>query len=274
MSSTGTPKKNRSDTQTGTTPTRKDANELREEARRLLDFRKHNIHQGNMTPCPECATLVSVSLLECPRCDADISDHVHRVRAELSRLEDIAGELYDFHESQLEHHAEFDPPRPLWATIRSLFSDPNLREELTVVLPSLLVFFTLVATLRVMGNGVLFWSVAVVGGGFSYLLLTKSRMRRYVTLDLYRFALVLFLMLIATTAIIRPMPLWEGLITARVEVTENVANLRSSPSTKGKVMGKILRGDELRVLGREGAWYKVVTEDGRVGWVYSGLVSD
>ena len=99
-------------------------------------------------------------------------------------------------------------------------------------------------------------------------------MRRYVTLDLYRFTLVLFLMLVATTALIRPMPLWEGLITARVEVTENVANLRLRPSTKSKVMGKILRGDELQVLGREGAWYKVVTEDGQVGWVYSGLVSD
>ena len=81
-------------------------------------------------------------------------------------------------------------------------------------------------------------------------------------------------MLVATTALIRPMPLWEGLITARVEVTENVANLRLKPSTKSKVMGKILRGDELQVLDREGAWYKVVTEDGQVGWVYSGLVSD
>ena len=39
-------------------------------------------------------------------------------------------------------------------------------------------------------------------------------------------------------------------------------------------MDTLLRGDELRVLDREGAWYKVVTEEGRVGWVYSGLVSD
>jgi len=252
----------------------KSANDLRAEARRLLDFREDNIRQGNLTPCPECAHLVSVSLLECPECNADISEHVLKIREEMSRLEDIAGELYDFHESYLDRDSEFDPPRPLWATVRSLFSDASLREELTVILPSLLVFFTLVATLRVMGNGALFWSVAVVGGSLSYLLLTKSRIRRYVTLDLYRFTLVLFLMLLTTTALIRPMPLWEGLITARVEVTEHVANIRSNPSTDGKVMGKVLRGDELRVLDRDGAWYKVVTEEGQVGWVYSGLVSD
>lgn len=56
-------------------------------------------------------------------------------------------------------------------------------------------------------------------------------------------------------------------------VKARVANLRSRPTTQGRILGKLQYGDVLRTLGREGSWVKVRKEDGGpTGWVARNLL--
>ena len=57
--------------------------------------------------------------------------------------------------------------------------------------------------------------------------------------------------------------------TGTAEVTAKSLYLRSLPSTDGKVLTTVHRGDVLQTLAQEGHWYKVTIE-GKTGWVSSG----
>lgn len=49
------------------------------------------------------------------------------------------------------------------------------------------------------------------------------------------------------------------------------ANLRSKPSTKGRVLRKLHRYDVVRTLGTKGSWAHVRTASGLTGWIAKSL---
>ncbi|VTU26218.1 SH3 domain-containing protein [Variovorax sp. RA8] len=55
-------------------------------------------------------------------------------------------------------------------------------------------------------------------------------------------------------------------------VTASAANLRSTPSTRGRIVGKARYGDVLRTLQRRGEWVKVRLARGTTGWVARRLL--
>jgi cell wall-associated NlpC family hydrolase len=55
-------------------------------------------------------------------------------------------------------------------------------------------------------------------------------------------------------------------------VTVDVANLRSGPSTNYSKVGKLRQGQTVKLLGRNGGWFKVETQAGAVGWIHGDLV--
>jgi len=247
---------------------------LNAEAKRLLDFKKKNVKKRNQTPCPECATLIQISANRCPHCASDIGDHTTRILEELGKLKDITAELHELHNSYMECYEEESAVRPFWERARGFFSDPRMREDLKTILPSFLLFFVLVAALRVMGNGPLFWGITLPGGFIAYSLLKKSNLRRHVTIDLYRAVLVVGLILIMSGAATLSLPVWSDADASfnSVEVQRPVANIRESATTDSRVLTTASQGDKLEVIDRQGAWYNVKTEDGQTGWVYSSLV--
>jgi len=138
------------------------------------------------------------------------------------------------------------------------------------------------AALRVMGNGPLFWGITLPSGFIAYFLLKRSNLRRYVTIDLYRAALVVGLILVISgaTITIRSLPGWSDVSSNDVSSNSSVvvqrpaANIRASATTDSRVLTTVSQGDKLEVLGRQGAWYNIKTEDGQTGWVYSSLVKE
>ncbi len=52
----------------------------------------------------------------------------------------------------------------------------------------------------------------------------------------------------------------------RVTVTADILNLRASPNTSSKIIGKLKKGSQLKVLQNSGEWHKV-SLDGLNGWV-------
>lgn len=52
-----------------------------------------------------------------------------------------------------------------------------------------------------------------------------------------------------------------------VVVRAKVANLRSAPGTRSRIVGKAGYGEVLRTLARRGDWIRVRSEGGVVGWV-------
>ena len=62
---------------------------------------------------------------------------------------------------------------------------------------------------------------------------------------------------------------WPG------EISADGINVREKPSTKAKIVAKLEKGDQVRVLGRQGDWLQVLltTEPGeRIVWIYHSLV--
>lgn len=51
-----------------------------------------------------------------------------------------------------------------------------------------------------------------------------------------------------------------------------VANLRSAPSPRARVVGRLEYGETLRTLQRKSGWVKVREEGGRTGWVSRSLL--
>lgn len=52
-----------------------------------------------------------------------------------------------------------------------------------------------------------------------------------------------------------------------VVVKAKVANIRSAPGTRSRVVGKAGYGEVLRTLGRRGDWIRIRSESGLVGWM-------
>ena len=59
-----------------------------------------------------------------------------------------------------------------------------------------------------------------------------------------------------------------------VYVTASALNLRGGPFTKAKVIGRLLRGLELAVVQRTGAWVEVEADGSVTGWVHGDYVGD
>jgi hypothetical protein len=247
---------------------------LSAEAKRLLDFKKKNVKRRNQVPCPECATLIQISANKCPHCGSDIGDHTAQIREELGKLREITAELHELHNSYMECYEEESAARPFWERVKGSFSEPRMREDLKTILPSFVLFFVLIAALRVTDNGPLFWGITLPTGFIAYFLLKKSNFRRYVTIDLYRAALVVGLILVMSGAATLSLPGWPDMSSNSVEVQRPVANIRESATTDSRVVTTASQGDKLKVIGRQGAWYNVKTTDGQTGWVYSSLVKD
>ena len=245
---------------------------LNAEAKRLLSFKKKNIKKHNQTECPECATLVHINANKCPHCGSDISDKTVEIREELTKLKEITAELHELHNRYMECHEEEAGMRPFWEKVKRLISEPRMREDMKVILPSFLLFFALIVSLRLMGNWPIFWSVSLACGFFAYSLLKKSNFRRYITVDLYRAILIAGLVIVMSGATIGPMPGWTKMSSDSVVVQQPVVNIRESTTTKSRVVTTASQGDKLRVLDQQGSWYKVKTNDGQTGWVYSTLV--
>jgi hypothetical protein len=247
---------------------------LEAEAKRLLEFKKENIKKGHLTPCPQCASWVSVNANKCPHCTSEISKHTKKVREELGRLNEITNRLYELHKSQMELYQQEAGQKPFWQRIRDLFSEPQFLQDLKIVLPTLVSFFGLVLFLRSQGAGLLFWLVALAGGFTIYFLFKKWSLKKYVTVNLYRTLLVLGLLIILTNSLSVSGNFWPdlGLFGQSVEVSASAASVREAPSTNSGVVTTAYRGDDLTVLDKKGSWYKVRTESGKTGWIHTTLV--
>ncbi|HEX6291667.1 MAG TPA: SH3 domain-containing protein [Herpetosiphonaceae bacterium] len=61
--------------------------------------------------------------------------------------------------------------------------------------------------------------------------------------------------------------------TRYAPVAVDVANLRSGPGIKYNRIGKLTEGQTVRLLGRNGEWYKIETKNGTTGWLHGELVN-
>ena len=59
-----------------------------------------------------------------------------------------------------------------------------------------------------------------------------------------------------------------------VYVTASVLNMRTGPSTRAKVAGRLLRGHELSLTERQGKWLSVSSVELGAGWVHGDYVGD
>jgi uncharacterized protein YgiM (DUF1202 family) len=55
-------------------------------------------------------------------------------------------------------------------------------------------------------------------------------------------------------------------------VTGSSLNVRSDPTTRSAVVARVKRGEQLPILGEDGAWLRIRLGDGREGWVHSRYV--
>lgn len=51
-------------------------------------------------------------------------------------------------------------------------------------------------------------------------------------------------------------------------------NIRSGPGTTYSVITVVSAGQRLKGLGKQGDWYQVELPDGRIGWIFSSLVTE
>ncbi|MEE9270024.1 MAG: SH3 domain-containing protein [Candidatus Krumholzibacteria bacterium] len=263
------------DTPTMTDPTTtSEYARLNDQVRRLLDFKKSNVKGRNRTPCPECATAVDINANKCPQCASDIADHTANVRAHLAELDIITNELDQLHSKYMEYRQEEAAMQPLGERLRRVISAPQMAAGFKTVLPSFLLFFAFIATLRIIGNGPLFWAGSIAAGFVAYSLLKKSAFTHYVTVELYRAALIVGLIIMMSGAAAAPLSGWSMFSGNSVKVVRPVANIRESATTDSRIVTTANQGDKLTVLERRGAWYKVKTSNGQTGWVYSSLVKD
>ena len=59
---------------------------------------------------------------------------------------------------------------------------------------------------------------------------------------------------------------------AHLVVKANVANFRSAPSTKSRIVGKAPYGELLRTLEHRSSWVRVQRESGAKGWISRSLL--
>lgn len=242
---------------------------LQWEATRLREFKKENVKRGNQTPCPACAMYVHIKATKCPHCSSDIAANNALVRESLRRLEEITTELEAMREEHMERF--HDVPRPPFSErLKAFFVDRQTHEDMKIVLPSFLVLFSAIAIFRLMGSQPLFWSCAIGGGVVVYALFNRLRIKRLMTIDLYRTTLVLGLLAVMVSAFAQPASWWSG--ADKVKVLGSTVNIRTSYTTQSAVLATAHQGERLTVLERRNNWYKIETRDGQEGWVYSSLV--
>ena len=174
---------------------------LNDEVRHLLDFKKSNVKGRNRTPCPECATPVDINAKKCPQCASDIAGHTANVRQHLAELDEHTAELDQLHNRYIEYREEEAAMQPFLEKIRRLVSGPQMAAGFNTVLPSFLLFFAFIATLRIIGNGPLFWASLLAGGFVAYSVLKKSSFKYYVTVELYRAVLIVGLIIMMSGAV-------------------------------------------------------------------------
>jgi hypothetical protein len=254
------------------------------EARRLLQFKKEKIRKGNMTPCPECATLISVNANKCPHCTSNITDHNQKIRSELNKLNDLSIQLYDLHKRQMELYRHQAEQKPFWQKSKELFTDPQLVQDLKVLLPTLISYFALLLFLRSVASSLVFCLVSVGGTALVYTLLKKWNVRKYLTVELYGSVLVIVTAVILVASLDSATTFWPrtsfaesttGAVASAAnirEVAASGANIRAEPNTESEVVTTVNQGEDLRVLEENGSWYRVTTASGQTGWVHASLV--
>lgn len=247
---------------------------LNAEAKRLIDFKKKHVRKRDQTACPQCATLIKIHAKKCPHCGSDIAKHTEKIRKELGKLMEITGELHELHERYMECYEEASTAQPFLQRVKDFFSDPRLREDLKIILPSFLLFFVVISALKLMGNGPLFWGITLPSAFIAYYLLRRSTLRKGVTIDLYRVLFIVGLILVVAGPATPSLSGWFDFSSNTVEVQPLTANIRASSSTDSQIVTRANRGDKLEVLGRQGDWYNVKTKDGQEGWVYASLVRE
>ncbi len=110
------------------------------EAKRLLDFKKQNIKKNDLTPCPQCATLININANKCPQCTSDISKHTKTVREQLDRLNQVTAQLHELHKREMEVYQQEAGSKPFWERVGDFFTEPQLLQDLKIVLPFLIGF--------------------------------------------------------------------------------------------------------------------------------------
>ena len=143
--------------------------------------------------------------------------------------------------------------RPFLEKIRRVASGPQMAAGFKTILPSFLLFFAFIATLRIIGNGPLFWAGSIAGGFVAYSVLKKSSYKYYVSVELYRAVLIVGLIIMMSGATAAPLSGWSVFSTDRVEVIRPVANIRASATTDARIVSTASRGDKLTVIEKQGA---------------------
>lgn len=246
---------------------------LQWEANRLMEFKKEKVKRNNQTPCPACATYVHINANKCPHCSSDIAANNALIRESLRRLTEITEQLEAIHDQHMErlHGA---PRRPLGERLKSFFADRQTREDMKLVVPSLFLFFVVVATLRVISTPTIFGAFAIAGGAALYLIFNRMSVKRLVTIDLYRTVLVFGVLVMVASSVAQPDALWPWANGTRVEVLGSTVNIRASSTTQSDVVATARRGEKLSVIERRNDWYQVETADGSTGWIHASLVRD
>lgn len=252
------------------------AQELGAEAKRLIQFKKDNIKKKDMSPCPECATLVNIQANKCPHCASDISEHTERIRVELKKLESVTAELRDIYKGEMELNRQEASDKSSWLRIKDFWTEPKLLQDLKLVFPFMIGFFVLVLFLRENANGMVFWLVSLGGGFVVYSLFKKWNLFKSISIDLYQAILVVGLVLILGGSSIDSNRFWPefSFIKESVTVQNPIANIRQAPNTGSSIVATAQKGDKLTRLEINGSWIKVRTEDGVTGWIHSNLVSN
>ena len=252
------------------------------EAKRLMDFKREHVTKNDLTPCPQCATPVNIRAVKCPQCTSDIARHTQNVRDELQKLEKVTAELNEIHLKEMELFQQEAGQTPVWERLRSFFSEPRLLQDMKIVLPILIGLFTVVIFLRENASGLVFLLGSMMSGFAVYSLFKKWQLNKYMTVDLYRTTLIFGLVLVLSGISFDSEKFWPDLSASAksgsskgsVVVKRPVANIRQEPTTDSPIITTAHNGEKLKLLERRGAWYRVKTQSGQSGWVYSSLVGD
>lgn len=250
---------------------------LQSEAKRLMEFKRQYVLEGERTPCPKCSALVNIRVTQCEQCNSDISDHTQLVRDALRKLNEITAELYELErkEREMESYQQEVAGGSLWDRLRSFFGEPKLLREMRIVLPFLVGLFALIYFLKNNTSGFVFYLSTASCAFVVYFMFEKWNLTKYVTVDLYRLVLFMGVIMILISGPFGSTGHFANQPGAgsRVEVQASTVNIRQKPNTKSDVVAKVKKGEKLKVLQNKGTWYKVETASGEKGWVYSSLVN-
>ena len=246
-----------------------------------MDFKRQNVRKKDLTPCPQCATPVSIQAVKCPQCTSIISKHTHMVQNELQRLEVVTAELNEIHQKEMELIQEGAATTPMWERMRDFFAEPRVLQDMKLVVPFLIGLFTVTIYLREHASGLVFLLGSVFGGFAVYSLFKKWQLSKYMTIDLYRATVLFGLILVVSGISFDSDSFWPDLSASGISksskgsaiVQSATANIRQEPSTTAPIVTTVNKGEKLKVVDEKGAWYKVRTMSGSTGWVYSRLVT-